>query len=208
MARIITEVLATKAEDQEAIRSLALRWIDLMDRGWEIGTVPEIANFAAPEYLEQQLGKKVPAIEMPQVLEVLLAPEKLSYHQQSDKELFELVIKYPSGIPELELQTYTNKWFWLENSYLEIKRLTLADFRRKADDLLVTDCQRKLTEIDQYLERTKKRKQEVYLKYALGPEIQKLATELAFSIWWQDDRKGLMWRAFFFFFHIIHFTQK
>lgn len=178
---------------ESKIGPLAVEWIRLLDDAWCVGVTPELANFAAPAYLEEKLAGTVPTGDMHRVLEILLAPEDLSFHQQSDKELFELSATHGGKIPDDAFERYVEKWSWVENSYIENKNLTKGYFGNKLKGLSVGQCREKVKEIENYLRDVEKRKKEVVAEYKLPASIARLAHELAFSIWWQDHRKGLAW---------------
>ena len=189
----IDRTIKNKNNDFSAIQPFAVHWTDLFKEAWETGIMPELANFGAPAYLEKKLKPYVPLKEMHNVLEALLAPEDLSLHQQSEKELLELVLNNKSGAPEEIFEDYSKKWHWVENSYYETKKLSLEYFLAKIRNLKNGDAKEKLAEIESYLKSVKLKKKDIYARFKLPDEIQKLSSVLAHSIWWQDHRKGLAW---------------
>jgi|GEM_PF-984774 len=179
----------------EKLRPLALAWASLLEDAWTIGVVPELANFAAPSYLEEQLKAYVPESERQNALETLLAPEALSFHQQSEKELLELAVRFSGKALFAELEGYAERWHWVENSYFASKRLTAQDFFHRVQEMSPQDIAAKVSRIETYLETMQEKKQKMCERYHLPPSVRELARILSHSIWWQDLRKGLSWWA-------------
>lgn len=177
------------------ITLLAVQWSNLLKKAWEIGIVPELANFGAPDYLKKKLEKFVPETHMSNVLEILLAPEGLSFHQESEKDLFMLAVRTGGKPTGEDLRKYAGKWNWVENSYYETKNLPPDYFLMKMQSLKANEAKTKLSEINGYLQSVRGRKKEIAAKFGLGKEIKELSKILAYSIWWQDSRKGLAWWA-------------
>ena len=191
----IRGVINQKNPDFEAIAKEAVYWSSLLKQAWEIGVTPELANFGAPDYLRDKLKKFVSAGGMNSVLEILLAPEELSFHQASERDLFALAAA-SKGQPSVEdLVRYAERWHWVENSYFETKKLPAGYFAEKVRALAPAEARRKLTEIENYLRETKQKKAEICTRFKLPPEIAELSSILSHSIWWQDHRKGLAWWA-------------
>jgi len=176
------------------VQSLALKWHALYYKFWSLADVFEIANYGAPEYLKKQLSSFVPKSELESVMEVLLAPENLSFNQLSEKELLECVLKANPKIHlESLIKNYAAKWHWLDNSYYQSKRLPPAYFLKKIKELSRAEAKAKLSQIKKYLQSVKQKKTAIIKNFKLSVSIAKLAEILSFSIWMQDHRKGIAW---------------
>lgn len=159
------------------------KWYDALKRFWKLVLIPETANFGAPDYLRAQLTKFVPPEHMDRALEALLAPEKLSFHQLSEYDL--LRVK--------DLSSVARKWYWVENSYYESKVLTAADFARMRSKLSAKQRTRKIKAIADYLGQVRGRKRQIAREFRLPRKLVSDAAAMAFCIWWQDHRKGVIW---------------
>jgi phosphoenolpyruvate synthase/pyruvate phosphate dikinase len=154
---------------------------------WNLCIISELGNFAAPKYLKQKLTPYIAEENIAQALEVLLASERLSYHQQSELELLEAAL-------ENNFETYADKWFWVENGYYESKFLDSKYFSDSVKGLTKKEIENKLNKIKNYSQEIKDRKKELVSKYKLPQEIVVMVDKLAYSIWWQDHRKGVALR--------------
>src|SRR6185369_15748459 len=143
-----------------------------------------VANYGSPGYLKEHLSSVVPKNEPESVMEVLLAPNELSFNQQSEKELLECVLEAKSKINLEELiKIHAARWHWLDNSYYQSRRLSPAYFLQKIKTLPKKQAQKKLAEIKKYPQTLKAKKAAVIKKFKLPAKISKLAEILAFSIW-------------------------
>jgi phosphohistidine swiveling domain-containing protein len=196
-AREIKELIERKESlTRGALRKSGSLWYDCMMDMWSIGVVPELANYGAPAYLLAKIKPFVPREHQPQVLEALLAPQWLSFHQQSEKEFFKIVI-ISSSKEELKkrMESYVKKWYWVQNSYFESRNLSPNDFLKTLKSLSRKKIFEKYTAIKNHPKNIIRRKKEIIKKWNLSPSIFQLANALSFSIWWQDHRKGLSWWA-------------
>lgn len=180
----------------ENIKPLAIKWQQLYYNFWSLADVFEIANYGSPFFLSELLKKYVPQQQIESVMEVLLAPEKISFNQQNQKELLECLLKAKSNLKlKLLLVPFAHKWFWLNNSYYESVKLNADYFYKKISKITRTEARNQLNEINQYPAVTKQRKNEVVKKYNLPKSVVNIASVLSLSIWIQDDRKSFAWRS-------------
>lgn len=196
-ARQIKELIdSNEPPTREALRKSGSLWFDCMMDMWSIGVVPEVANYGATAYLWSKIKSCIPEKYKNEVLEVLLAPRWLSFHQQSEKELLRMASE-TSSRRELEkrMEAYTKKWYWINNSYYESLNLSTDDFLKTLKRFSRKKILQKYAAIKNYPETIKFRKKEVAKRWNLSPKLLQLTDALSFSIWWQDHRKGLSWWA-------------
>lgn len=161
------------------------QWYDYLILFWRITMIAETANFAAPLFLKKKISKLVPPEKIDKVMEILLAPEKLSFHQQGELSLLK------AG----DFKKYARQWYWLENSYYESKILTADYFASRMKFLSLTVRKEKIKKILNYTKEVRRRKSSIIKKYDLPQEIITQAEAMAFSIWWQDHRKSIVWQS-------------
>jgi phosphohistidine swiveling domain-containing protein len=165
-----------------------------LDKHWSLTLVFEMANYASPFFLSKKLSKYVSGENINSVLEVLLAPNKLSFHQQSEKELLEILVKKSENYQK-RINKFVQKWFWIENSYFESFKLSAESFIKKYKKIKPAELRSKFKAVLNYLPRLKKRKNLVIKRYKLPKQIVQLSERLAESIWLQDHRKGFIWQT-------------
>lgn len=183
-----------KTVPQAELKTIARVAYQACSNFWVVALIPETANFGAPAYLEKALKPFVTHEHMSEVLEGLLALDRLSFHQQSELELYRLVATSQNKQTlQHKLEKFSQKWHWLENSYFATKKLTAQDFARRAR-LSRSVARQKIQAITQYPKNVRKRKKLLARTYKIPQHILALADILSFSIWWQDERKGEIWR--------------
>ena len=176
------------------LAAVAREFYDRINNFWTLSTVFELANFAAPAILDGKIAKFVPVQERSSVVAALLASERLSFHAQSEYELYRLCARCMGRKRTSQLAFYARTWHWVENSYYGNRRLTAAYFAQRLKGLSVTECRRRMAGMRQHQSAIKKRKQMTIRKYGLPKGTVNLAQALAYSIWWQDHRKAVSWR--------------
>lgn len=175
---------------------LAQQWYLRYSSFWDLTFVFEIANYASPSYLRRLLRHHVPAPALDHVLEVLLTPELLSFHQQAEKELLECAMCAKSaGDLHKQVRAYAVRWHWLENSYYASKALNASHFLKRVSHLDKKEAVAKLATIRSYIIEVRRKKKTVAKQYHVPSRIVRIASVLADSIWRQDHRKGVVWWA-------------
>jgi phosphohistidine swiveling domain-containing protein len=154
---------------------------------WSYGITPELANFGTPRYLQEKISKYIPISEINSSLEALLAPDRLSFHQQSEYELLK------TAIGDRNFGKYAKNWYWVENSYFESKIISDKEFEQRVSCLTQREILDKISVIENYGNQVKKRRAEIVSKFSIPEEIARVSELLVFSIWWQDHRKGVAW---------------
>ncbi len=190
--------LINKKEPQSrgTLRKSGSLWHECMMDMWSIGVVPEVANYGAVDYLWKKIKSFIPENHKHEVLEALLAPQWLSFHQQNEKELLKIAIE-ASSKEELKrrAESHAKKWYWVNNSYYECQNLSFDDFLKTLKGLSRNKILKRYAAINNYPETIKRRKRKTVKRWGLSSSIFQLANALSFSIWWQDHRKGLSWWA-------------
>ena len=131
----------------------------------------ELGNYGSEAILAGALQKLVPAKDRARIMEILTAPEELSFYQQEELDLAKAE----------NIESHQQKYFWLKNSYARTQVLP-ADFFRERRSKSTTEPQIRLPEIT-------KKKKEVEEKYNLPAEVMRLAGSIAYGMGWQDERK-------------------
>lgn len=170
------------------------QWYAYYQEFWHVTDIFEVANYAAPVYLRHELKKYIPEESLGLALEVLLAPESLSFFQQSEKELLECRVKAssPSQLRTL-LEKYSLKWHWIHNSYFESVYLDANYFYKKIHTVSKAKAQKGILDIQAYSGIVKEKKRKLVREFNLPEKVVNIASVLSQSIWLQDHRKGVAW---------------
>lgn len=192
---------------------------------WLIVHVPEIANWGG-EYLLINILKKIDETKADEYLEILSAPVKYSFFQKEELDLLKIVsLCHPEREKRVEgsptdvgshsreilhcvqndktvrriLETHAQKYHWILNSYGGDRVLKVEYFAKKLKELLKEKTvEEKIKEIQNVIKNNKQRKEQLIKKLKLSRETALIAEQLAQSIWWQDLRKGYIWRMNYF----------
>jgi len=156
---------------------------------WLVVHVPEIANWGGEWMLRGEL-KKVDKEKVDEYLEILSAPIQYSFFQKEELDLLKIA---KDG--NLALEKHAGKYYWLLNSYGGDRILRTDYFVKEIRELSRgTTVEKKIAEIRGVIVKNKKRKQNLIKELHLGKKTSLMAKQLAQSIWWQDLRKGYVWR--------------
>jgi len=178
----------SKLSNQELAEELN-KFYELYNDFWVYGFIPEISNWGGEKLLMDYINKHYPK-DFNEIFEALTAPEELSFYQIEEKDLL-----------TEDVEEHANKYFWISNSYGEVKFITAKMFKERLAELSPNQA----TEIDNFIKHIRKRKEEVQQKFNLSKETMFLASQLSYSIWWQDLRKKYIFMAL----HVIHhFAQE
>ena len=146
---------------------------------WVPGLIPEIANYGGEEYLRQELSKLIKdETACNKILQVLTAPEELSFYQKEELEL----------LKTKNITLHTKKYSWLKNSYYGVKELPVEFFKERKKEIPKELAKK----VKIHLIETKKQKLIIQRKYFLSKKIMNVASALSWGIAWQDNRKGLI----------------
>lgn len=185
----------TKLSDQELFQQLS-SFFKIYEEFWVYGFIPEVANWGGEKILMEYINKNYPK-NFNEIFEALTAPEELSFYQVEEKDLL-------TG----DLKEHAKKYFWIRNSYGGVQVITVEMFEERLKQLSSQEIEEKINEIDNFLKRTKKKKEKVRERFKLTKETMILASRLSFSIWWQDLRKKYIFMALHVIFHFAREVAK
>jgi phosphohistidine swiveling domain-containing protein len=156
---------------------------DLMEKFYQLWikfwlpTIPqELGNYGSDQLLEEKLKEIIASEEeRSRAMEILTAPEELSFYQQEELDLQK----------SKNINNHQKKFFWLKNSYAGTQVPPLQFFAERKKELKPNLEQLLKVRIKQ----VKEKKLDVRNKYKLPPEIIKIAEALSEGVAWQDERK-------------------
>jgi len=182
----------------EELHKLLENFYNFNERFWLIVHVPEIANWGG-EYL---LGKKIKKIDPKNInkyLEILSAPVKFSFFQNEELDLLKLSLIKNKTERHRFLEEHAKKYHWILNSYGGSRVLKFNYFSNKLKKLLEKDkAENLIKDIKKTIKDNIARKKYLYKKLKINKDIILIAEQLSQSIWWQDLRKGYIWRMQYF----------
>lgn len=165
---------------------------------WLIVHVPEISNWGG-EYLLKNELVKINKDDADDYMEILSAPVKYSFFQEEELDLLELGLEKNKEKYKNNLNNHAKKFHWLLNSYGGNRILGPDYFDNKLREILKNKtAKEKMGDIVATLRKNKLRKKELIKKLGLSEKVQLTAYRLSESIWWQDLRKGYIWRMHFY----------
>lgn len=164
------------------LHGLAEHYYDLVNC-FELPTIaPELGNYGSDMYLEEEIAKYVPERgERAKALEILTAPEELSFTQQEEIDL----------AAASDIKAHQQKYFWLRNNYAgEVE--SLIEFFAERKKGLSSDLRVKA---ERRLDDLKQNKQRLVEKYHLPRRIVEIADAIWEAMVWQDERKKHIYRS-------------
>ena len=163
--------------DQE-LKQLYLEWEEAYSQFWLHGLVPETANWGGEQILKEELLKILEdKNQFLTLFEKLTAPEQLSFYLEEELDL--LTSKDP--------QEHAGKYFWINNSYFQIKIEEEDYFKQKLSE--ISEPEKEIKKIESLPKKTKREKEAIIEEFQLSEEIQKISERLSYCIHWQDERK-------------------
>lgn len=149
---------------------------------WIPATAPELGNYGADKLLEEKLKKYIKnSAALGEALEVLTAPEKMSFYQEEELDLAK----------SRDLKAHRKKYFWLQNSYLGTRVLPVDFFAKRRRDLIKNPGR----EITEKIRQAVLKKEQLRKKYRLNREVMDIARGISEGIAWQDERKKYIFEA-------------
>ena len=127
------------------------------------------------------------------------APIKFSFFQKEELDLLKIgLVKNKDERRDL-LENHAQKYHWILNSYGGNRILRTGYFSNKLKKLLKKGSAEDLIkDIKTNIKNNIIRKKRLYKKLKLNKEVILMAEQLSQSIWWQDLRKGYIWRMQYF----------
>ncbi|MFH0854566.1 MAG: PEP-utilizing enzyme [bacterium] len=157
---------------------------------WLIVHVPEIANWGGEHFLKLKLKELYPE-KFKEYLEILTASEKPSFFQEEEMSLLKLALIKDKKRQNEKIKEHSQKYQWLLNSYGGNRVLKQGYFKKRLTELIKkTTAENEINKIKNALKMNKNRKQLLNCP----ADIKFMADKLSESIWWQDFRKGYIWR--------------
>ena len=192
----IKAVSLQKMSERELAISF-IRWNRLYSNEfWNVGTLPEVANWGGEQILIRELSNKIKnQADFNYCLERLSAPEDLSFYQREEVDLLKIK-KIKNIIKRVQaLRKHQAKYFWILNSYHHTVILPMAYFRKRLVFFTTAGAAKKIKQINKIASQSIRRKKEVIKTFNLPISFLKISRRLAFSIWWQDWRKSYILQA-------------
>lgn len=164
--------------NESQLKQLYLNFYEKYLTFWDHGLVPEMANWGGEVILKDSL-KAVPANDFMYMYEKLSAPSGLSFYRQEELDL----LRVKNG--EVKLSDHVKKYFWLNNSYLDSVVLSERFFKDRLAEI----------KINNFIPQSEKEKQSCLKKYKLSFGVKKISDRLGYCIYWQDERKGHIFKV-------------
>lgn len=143
---------------------------------WGPTLLPELGNYGAEKYLAEKISELITdKNEILKIMEVITAPEDLSFYQLEEIDLFKTN----------NIKAHQRKYFWLKNSHSGAEILPLKFFserKKKQSKNLASDLKNNLA-------FNKNQKIVIKKKFNLTDEILGIAQAMSKGIVWQDRRK-------------------
>jgi len=183
--------------NKDELADLIIRWNKIYaDDFWNIGSLPELANWGGEQLLGSELKKRLknhPDFYL--AMERLAAPEDFSFYQKEELDLLKLKAVKNKKQQAEKLAEHQQKYFWLLNSYYGTKVLPVSYFRKALSAVSAKQAIDKIRRIKALRRQAVKQKMAVIKKFGLPKNILEIARRLAFSVWWQDLRKSYIFQA-------------
>lgn len=163
---------------------------------WNIGSLPEMANWGGERMLSRGLKKFIKdEKDFNSAFEKLSAPEDFSFYQAEELALLKIKQIKSEEARVRELKKHQEKYFWLLNSYHHTEILGINYFKKIIKDYSLKEAKEKYRKVKDLKENIMAEKNEVIKKFKLPGKILKISKRLAFCIWWQDLRKAHIFQA-------------
>lgn len=160
---------------QEDFLQIWKQFYELLSDFWIPTIPPEIGNYGSGALLEAALREAVSANDISHVMEILTAPEELSFYQEEEIALAETS----------DLEAHAAKYHWLKNSYGYCERLPVSFFAERKKNLS-SDVREKM---EAHIREAKEKKAEIVARYHLPEATLAIAEGLHDAMVWQDERK-------------------
>jgi phosphoenolpyruvate synthase/pyruvate phosphate dikinase len=151
----------------------------LTDIFWSHSGLPELSNYGSAELLEVKLKGVIPDDKIGMALEILCAPEEMSFYQKEEIDLLE----------SDNIEDHQKKYFWLKNSYANIEVLSVDFFKKRKKEIPLDFKER----VDKRLSEVKREKNLLQKKYKIPQDYRDMGDAIGNCIVWQDERKKEIW---------------
>ncbi|MBU1203203.1 hypothetical protein KKH39_04155 [Patescibacteria group bacterium] len=165
-----------------------ISWYDFYEEFWLKSWLPELGNWGGERLLKNKVLERYPKNYL-EILESLPAPEKSSFYQKEEFSLLKIKLLKNKKDIEIALVRHAKKYYWLANSYFEVRVLDKKYFKNRLSKISQAGARKKLKEIENYSKKIKSDKKNVIKKFKINSEIVSIANGVAYCLWWQDYRK-------------------
>jgi len=150
-----------------------------------LGTDDLIHEMVQKELQAQTPGKQWTETELAEAFTIATAPVCRSFLNQAEIDL----LRIATGRSKQSLHQYQRQYFWLRNSYLSSRTVTVDEFQQKlgADD--ERDLDAELLKIEEAPKQNKVRKEILLQQYSFSPLLRTLLKVSEDFTAWQDARK-------------------
>lgn len=167
------------------LRQLWDEFFEVTIEFWIPTIAAEFGNYGSDQLLAAALAVSIKdKTQLDQAMEVLTAPEALSFYQEEEIDLSEAT----------DLSAHQQKYYWLKNSYAGSQVLPVEFF---ADRKLALPERVRVHQLKR-IDEVKTKKQTLIQEHNLAPETVKLASVLRQAIEWQDERKKYIFQTLHF----------
>lgn len=189
-----------KKLDKKEMIELVEKWEKIYGHEfWNVGSLPEVANWGGEQLLTRQLRKKLKnENDFHYCLERLTAPEDFSFYQKEELDLLALRKIKDKKILEKKLKEQQSKYFWILNSYHSARLLPVSYFKNFLFSYSPQKAAAKTKEIKKIVSKAKIDKRRIIKKFGLSARLLKISRHLSYCIWWQDLRKAYIFQAIHF----------
>lgn len=161
---------------------------------WIIVHVPEIANWGGERILSRYL-EQLDIEHARENLEILAAPVRFSFFQEEELALLKIAALKDRVKFRAALERHAKRYSWILNSYGGNRILDARFFENRIMELRKKgSVVKQIRSIKGQRGKNIQRKRDLARRLKLGRRISRAADKLAESIWWQDLRKGYVWR--------------
>ena len=174
----------------DELKNLFVKWEKSHLNFWLTGLLPELSNWGGERLLKNKI-LDFDESNFIEIFEALSAPEDLSFFQTEELALMKIRLLNSKE----QLKEHQQKYYWLRNSYGFTKVLDVNFFKKELDKISEKDAERKINEINNYVDKILQKKKEIIKKYNVNNEIVQIAQKLAYCVWWQDFRKQFIFIA-------------
>ncbi|MFH1207180.1 MAG: PEP-utilizing enzyme [Patescibacteria group bacterium] len=167
----------------------------LIFKFWEPGVVPEISAYGGEAILKRELAEEGLAGQKQMLaLSHLSAPMKPSFYQEEEISLLKVASRYGKKDFQHRLTAHCRKYFWIGNSYGAVRVMPEAHFLGRIRHFMKKKLSpaRQISEIYRQLAFAQTNQRQALSLVRRKKLIKKISDGLAYCIWWQDQRKGLI----------------
>ncbi len=149
---------------------------------WLPTVAAEFGNYGSDQLLEEALALHIAnKADIASAMEILTAPEALSFYQEEEIHLSETS----------DIEAHQQKYYWLKNSYAGSQVLPVQFFIDRKYEL----SKNIRAQQNQRLADVKTKKTELIARYQIPSDIVKIADVLRMAIEWQDERKKYIFQT-------------